>query len=315
MGLTPSGGGAILPAGQRAARERAPGRETCAGRGRNRLRGPQRSGLRPKGSPRARGRHHGPVAETWLSLDAAGNYNSARPVDTIQSQAKTLMWKKNRGLWTFSDATCRIADRPHWIAITIGVFSPALALAAIYISYQALNTSERSLKVGSRAYVAVLGGELRFSNFGIVYENNVGIGGHCIVRMELSTTFQNAGSTPASGGTFSAKYRLPKGWSAAPAWVKKNLGSATIGMIGPRATLNWTYTQLFELSPDIYDAFRNRPTQKHLVYVDATLAYKDVFDEKSTIRWCWAAATSESRTATTDCESALRLALDQNDPL
>ena len=216
------------------------------------------------------------------------------------------MWKKKRGVWVLDEGEKRVADRPHWLTLAVGVFSSVLALSALVVSLNSLRTSERSLMIGTRAYVAVLSGELKFFNYGIV-------GQHCIVRMDLSATFQNAGNSPASSVYFKAKYRLPPGWSEAPAWVKQNLGSPSISSIGPKSTVSWSYTSLFELTPDTYDEFRNWPGQR-FIYMDAEVDFKDVFDERSAVRWCWAAATNERKTKTTDCESALKLVLGRGGP-
>lgn len=217
------------------------------------------------------------------------------------------MWKKQRGLWVFDEDGRRTADRPHRLTLVMGGLSSLLAFFAFIISVQSLRTSQRSLKIGTRAYVSVLAGDMQFFDYGVVQQSSDN-SGHCVVRMDLSATIQNAGNSPASPGSFEAKYRLPKGWSEAPAWDKQNLGSASIGMIGPKSTLKWDYTHLFELTPDTYDAFRNLPG-KQFIYMDAEVDFKDVFDETSTVKWCWVAATNEKNTQTTDCQSALKLVL------
>src|ERR1035438_4515490 len=76
------------------------------------------------------------------------------------------MWMKKRGLWVPGGELHGIADRPHWITILIGGVSPALALAAVWISYHALQTSETTLKIGNRAYVALVSGRMQFSDYG-----------------------------------------------------------------------------------------------------------------------------------------------------
>lgn len=218
------------------------------------------------------------------------------------------MWKKKRGLWVFDENGRRTADRPHWLTLLTGFLSPALALAAVFISFQALRTS-------NRAWVAVVDGNLQFFNYGIVaHGDNYPDGQHCIVRMDLVTTIQNSGNSPASAGSLKPKYRLPKGWSEAPVWVKQNLGSDVVGIIGAKSTVTWSYTHLFELTPETYDAFRNFPLRQHFVYMDAAFNYKDVFGETSTAKWCWVAATNESKTQTTDCQSALKLVLGRGLP-
>jgi hypothetical protein len=223
------------------------------------------------------------------------------------------MWKKKWGLWVFDEDGRKTADRPHWLTLAIGFLSSALAFLAFVISVESLRTSERSLKIGTRAYVSVLAGDMQFFNYGVVQHDNSG-GQHCIVRMDLSAAIQNAGNSPASQGSFKAKYRLPKGWREAPDWVKQNLGSDSIGTIGPKSTLNWSYTHLFELTPEIYDAFRNIPLRQHFIYMDAEVDYQNVFAETSTVKWCWVAATNEKTTQTTDCQSALKLVLGRGAP-
>lgn len=47
----------------------------------------------------------------------------------------------------------RVADRPHWTTILIGILSPSIALVAAWIAIQSLKTSQQSMKVGQRAYL------------------------------------------------------------------------------------------------------------------------------------------------------------------
>jgi hypothetical protein len=210
------------------------------------------------------------------------------------------MWKRHRGLWVVNEDR-KTADRPHAITIAIGIFSPALAVIALIVSIMSLRTSDRSLKVANRAYVNVVSGSLLFSDFGyVVQEKGPDAGTHLIVRMDLFARLQNAGNSPASVGDFKPRYQLPPGWSEAPSWVKTRLNYNGIGMIAPKSTLNWAYTELFELTPNTYNAFRNFPGRA-FVYMHATFNYKDVFNETNEVAWCWAAAGNEKTTSTTDC--------------
>src|ERR1035438_1725370 len=110
------------------------------------------------------------------------------------------MWMKKRGLWVPGGELHGIADRPHWITILIGGVSPALALAAVWISYHALQTSETTLKIGNRAYVALVSGRMQFSDYGTAIDDNSSE--HQIVRMDLSASIYNAGNSPASTVSF-----------------------------------------------------------------------------------------------------------------
>src|ERR1700681_1692128 len=128
------------------------------------------------------------------------------------------MWKKKHGLWVIDREHRKAADRPHWITIVTGVLSPLLAVVAVWVSLH-------SLRIANRAYVALQAGTLQFSNYGIAVQENGS--SHCIVRMNLSVTITNAGNSPAYTGYFMPKYRLPPGWSEAPAWLRKNLQHAS----------------------------------------------------------------------------------------
>jgi hypothetical protein len=178
------------------------------------------------------------------------------------------MWKKKWGLWRIeSERRPKTADRPHWVTILLGALSPVLAVVAVFISYRALQTSEKTLKVANRAYVALVTGKLHFADYGTAIQ---GEKGHLIVRMDLTATLQNAGHSPASAGPFERRYRLPDGWGEAPAWLKRRLGPSSVGEIAPRSTITWHYTDLFELTPDKYFAFQNHPGES-VIYIDAGL--------------------------------------------
>lgn len=47
----------------------------------------------------------------------------------------------------------KISDRPHWITILLGLVSPSIAIAALVIAWGSWETSQRSMKVGQRAYL------------------------------------------------------------------------------------------------------------------------------------------------------------------
>jgi len=210
------------------------------------------------------------------------------------------MLRKRHGLWII-DEDRKTADQPHWITIVIGMLSPALAIVALAVSLLSLKTSDLSLRIANRAYVGVVSGNLHFADFGYaVQDKGPDAGTHCIVRMDIFAAIQNAGNSPAVIGGFTPNYRLPKGWSTAPAWIKTKLNNSVIGVVAPKSTINWSYTELFELTPETYYAFRNFPGQA-FVYMDASANYKDVFQETTTLKWCWVAAGNERRTTVADC--------------
>lgn len=222
------------------------------------------------------------------------------------------MWKKQRGLWVISYKSR--ADRPHWITIAIGCLSPLLACLALVISVLSLRATHDSVRIANRAYVDVIGGNLRFSDYGYTQqEEKPNSGAHCVVRMDITATIQNAGNSPASVGKVAPRYRLPKGWSEPPAWIKTPLANSIVGVVGPKSATNFNYTELFELTPTAYNAFRNFPGLA-FVYMDARVDYKDVFNGTTTLKWCWVAAGNERRTVVTDCTHSFRIALDAQWP-
>jgi hypothetical protein len=47
----------------------------------------------------------------------------------------------------------KVADRPHPITVLLGLVSPAIAVVALLVAFLSLWTSQRSMKVGQRAYL------------------------------------------------------------------------------------------------------------------------------------------------------------------
>jgi hypothetical protein len=80
-------------------------------------------------------------------------------------------WFGLRGeLWYYAViASPKIADRPHWLTIVIGLVSPTIGVVALLISLLSLRTSEQAvrisetnLKVGQRGYISLKNGRLGY---------------------------------------------------------------------------------------------------------------------------------------------------------
>ena len=89
----------------------------------------------------------------------------------------------------------KTAERPHWITIAVGLVSPTIACVALFLSFESIEMSRKSLdlgvasqKIGQRAYV------------GAHLTNNVEAfregGGFWLWRVNLE--LNNTGNTPAS---------------------------------------------------------------------------------------------------------------------
>jgi hypothetical protein len=103
-----------------------------------------------------------------------------------RGQWRTLLGRKGE-LWYYTDeATKEGAPKPHRLTLLIGLLSPMLALAAIWISYRSFQTSERSMKVGQRAYLSST----------LYVEPNVSESK--IVSISFRAKITNLGNTPAS---------------------------------------------------------------------------------------------------------------------
>ena len=104
----------------------------------------------------------------------------------------------------------RVADRPHWIAIALGLLSPGLGLAALAISWngyklsmESLALSRESMVTGQRAYLAVRNGEFDFDDSMAPIHRE----GH--IRFEIV----NLGNTPARITAIVLRFTNPEGWS------------------------------------------------------------------------------------------------------
>jgi hypothetical protein len=52
-----------------------------------------------------------------------------------------------------SPAPPKSAEKPQWITILLGALSPAIAVVALFVAFFSWHTSDRSMKVGQRAYL------------------------------------------------------------------------------------------------------------------------------------------------------------------
>jgi hypothetical protein len=200
------------------------------------------------------------------------------------------MWQKKGALWLWGwsreeKPSKKVADRPHWITVVIGTLSPALALAALYISIQSikisersLNTSQQSMKVAQRAYLAVRDGDLECTPTEF----------HSLI-IDFNYSISNLGNTPARITSLEMIYhRLPKGWSVGETYLLKNPGE-----IAPRTThyvkaATTVYVRPAELS-DFKALYRPNGSisSQYRSYIEGRITYDDVFNETQVTRWCW----------------------------
>ena len=90
-----------------------------------------------------------------------------------------------------STASQRVADRPHWITILLGIFSPSIAFVALFVAWGSWETSQRSMKVGQRAYLQY---QVSVTNGSQVLE---GLRTDKDFFLNYQLTVTNVGNTPA----------------------------------------------------------------------------------------------------------------------
>ena len=85
----------------------------------------------------------------------------------------------------------KVADRPHAITVWLGLISPAIALVALLVAFGSLWTSQRSMKVGQRAYLTY---QVSVTNGNLVLE---ALHADKDFFLTYQVTVSNMGSTPA----------------------------------------------------------------------------------------------------------------------
>jgi hypothetical protein len=84
----------------------------------------------------------------------------------------------------------KTADRPHRITILLGLLSPALALVSLGVSFYVFHDSQRSMKVGQRAYLSFAIDEMSLDRTDCVDKKT-----SCAFHYRLK--IENLGNTPA----------------------------------------------------------------------------------------------------------------------
>ena len=97
----------------------------------------------------------------------------------------------------------KVAPRPHWISVGLGLLSPAFAAVALFISLESLEISRTSLdnarkamEIGQRAYLI---GQMRLTS---PHWESSPDGKHQIGTIQFSLVVINAGNTPATHAAF-----------------------------------------------------------------------------------------------------------------
>ena len=229
------------------------------------------------------------------------------------------MWKV-RGTSVVWEGDRKSADRPHVLTLLVGLLSPVLGIAALFISLQSLSTSERgirvaetNMKVGQRGYVRLTGGTVRVSRplellLPLSRLNPPGQPGTPAsarppskreesIGYWFTATLENLGNTPvrftnlqvaakAGGGIHLKEHAIDRG-------LPPELGQKV------RYEWSWGLQALGDPKPirEQWGFFlgatqlRSRRISGRVTFgapdFTFTLTYEDVFKEAHVVQWCW----------------------------
>jgi hypothetical protein len=222
------------------------------------------------------------------------------------------MWVKRHGVWVNDDFISqpktsdqpdyigkpKIADRPHWITIVLGFISPAVAVAALIISFRSLDMSKETLKVGQAAYLSIREGRLSAYNRG--EQAMASVIPVPLAEVRYSFVVQNLGNTPARITDIRLRLLQPWGWQPAE-WFQKlthdRLVSSSPADIGPKSTViqsgsipvKFPATDVHRIFPSLSP--HNSPSRiddvSMRVELQGRLEYTDIFKQQKDLSWCW----------------------------
>ena len=175
-----------------------------------------------------------------------------------------------------------------------------VAVVALVISLQSLRTSERSLKIGQRAYVSISNGALHISEPGSPWPHEL--------SAEMSVVINNLGNTPARFRRVSFTYVLPEGWQVSP--PQRQAKHSNPDELGLKSKEPWTYIESFDVTDEALRNFRiqaesirttyeagsharkNSPviqweTKRSNLQIKGDVTYFDVFECEHHLNWCW----------------------------
>jgi hypothetical protein len=168
----------------------------------------------------------------------------------------------------------------------LGLVAPLLAVVALSISLQSLETSQQSMKVGQRAYLSLTDG-----TFEVLGVNRSVVNDDASVR--FSFTIHNLGNTPATilGVTAHCKNieRREAIDSSGPLGSRRQYilldyitAAEPLHELGSKSNTavskSFTFPKL--LVPTPLEKWQG-------LYLRGQIEYLDVFHELHTVKWCW----------------------------
>jgi hypothetical protein len=195
--------------------------------------------------------------------------------------------------------TPAIAPRPHWITILLGLLSPLLATFAVTVSIlgyrissRSLETSQKSLAVGQRAYVSIKNG--RYDE-----RSSQASKPPYLAPMVFSFELFNSGNTPARVDAITLEFSILPGWrdTADQPFAGANGETVTLTLpdkpqVEAHSSVIVSGEDIFNLTEEAWQHARSTITLTRSgtlghVKLHGRVRYQDVFENYHVAEWCW----------------------------
>src|ERR1035438_1498502 len=219
------------------------------------------------------------------------------------------LWNRTRLWWYESDTSQRTADRPHWIAIVLGLLAPTLGIVALAVSYRSfrvseqsletsrlsVDTSQQSMKVAQRAYIEISNerAEIRPDHYREL--SPLKLTGSDMLAYGFAIT--NLGNTPAEITEISIGYWLPGGWDLAgfagrPKMPREDRFMPKERYLAPKQSIYWHQLAnlISQYGSEGYDLSNYSKQHVAFVMLVGGLQYKDTFGDSHDLPLCWGSA-------------------------
>jgi hypothetical protein len=168
----------------------------------------------------------------------------------------------------------------------LALLSPALAIVATVISALALTTSQKSLKVGQRAYLSATTDVIIESDAGQKNQSNASA--HDL-KIVVTVKIRNLGNTPAVFVHGREVVRLPVGWHWPNDYPAQTLTYDLTEPelppnLGPRDDAVWNRVVSVGVDSTTFDEYRRGESGKLMAF--GVFEFRDVFDESHELNWC-----------------------------
>jgi len=168
----------------------------------------------------------------------------------------------------------------------LGLVAPLLAVVALSISLQSLQTSQQAMKVGQRAYLSLTDG-----TFEVLGLNASGVNDGASVR--YSFTIHNLGNTPATILSVAAHCKKISEAPSDSAFFRSTqrhyMFLDYITPAEPLHELGSKSSTAVSKSFALEKLLLPMPLEKWQgLYLRGQVDYLDVFSEPHTVKWCWA---------------------------